>query len=395
MDSRVVALRAPLRRVPLAAAFAALVGVLSLGLLTGDADAAKKKGVKARVMTRNLYLGADLRPGLDVANINQLVDFAGEVANQVDRTNFPHRAQALAAEILEKRPHLVGLQEVALWRTAPTNTGVFFTGPSATDVEYDFLELLLAELNKSGRMYEAVVIRPEFDFETPVNDDGQGSGLSGADHNERLTMRDVILRRVGAGVKASKPTTGTFIVRLQFEVSGIPIAVTRGWTALDAKVRDSKTFRFVNTHLEAYDDQGQNQASNGQTYGRGGIRAAQASQLLIKNGPATGKRVILLGDINSDDDTVQPNGDQDAYRVLLAGGFRERSTGNPRSCCLGDPNLVEGSIANFDEHIDHVMANTRKIKLVNSSVTGLAPVGGLWPADHAGVFSTLRIPAKR
>ena len=82
-------------------------------------------------------------------------------------------------------------------------------------MEYDFLALLLAELNKTGNNYEAVVVKEEFDAEFPVNDDGNGTGLAGADHNERLTMRDVILRRVNSKAKVSNPNSGTFATLLR------------------------------------------------------------------------------------------------------------------------------------------------------------------------------------
>lgn len=395
MNAQVLTARGRRRLFATASAFL-LGGMLALGLVAEDADAAKQKGKKVKVMTRNVYLGADLTPALQASNANQLVDAAGEIANQVDRTNFPLRAQALAQEILSKRPDLVGLQEVALWRTGPTNAGVLGTGPAATEVEYEFLELLLAQLNKNGQTYVPVVIKEEIDIEVPVNDDGQGSGLSGADHNERLTLRDVILARVGSGVKTSNPTSGTFEVLLRVPAAGglISINVTRGWTALDAKVRGSQRFRFVNTHLEAFDSGPQNQGSNGQTYGPGGISAAQARELTATGGPANG-RVILAADLNSDDDTVPLNGEQDAFLAVLAAGFRERDSESTNTCCVSDPELVGGSLADFDSHIDHVMANTKKIKLVNSSVTGLAIFGGLWPSDHAGVFSTLRVPSKK
>jgi hypothetical protein len=398
MNSHVVS--GPSRRRALVSLLLAVAATVSLSAFADGAEAAKK-GVKFKTMTMNVYLGATLTPALQANNVNQAVDAGGEIANQVDRTNFPERAKALAAEILSKNPDLVGLQEVALWRTAPLNFGAVGQGnASATDVEYDFLQLLLAELNKGGQRYEAVVVKDEFDAELPVNDetsDGQ-SGLAGADHNERLTMRDVILKKVGNKVKVSNPTSGTFNVLLRVEVGGaVTLDVTRGWTAVDAKIKGStsKKFRFVNTHLEAFDSSGQNPGSDGNSYGRGDIRAAQASQLFAAGGPATGKIVILVGDINSDDDTVQPNGDQNAYNALIAGGFSERSTASPLSCCLNDPNLMSGSQADFDHQVDHILTNSRKVKLINSSVLGLDPVGGLWPSDHAAVFSTLRVPAKK
>lgn len=391
---------APRRSLVVAALLALSGALLCFGLLAGDADAKKNKpkAPKLNVMTRNLYLGADLGPILNATTVDSAVDAGGEIANQVDRTNFPLRAQALAAEILSKDPDLVSLQEVTQWRTGPVNLGNI-TAPTAPDNEYDFLQLLLDQLNKSGNNYEAVVVKTELDAEFPVNDDGQGSGLTGADHNQRITMRDVILRRVDSKVKVSNPNSGTFATLQRISVAGIvPLDITRGWTAVDAKLKGTKQFRFVNTHLESFDSQGQNLANNGQSYGKGDIRAAQAQELVAAGGPADPApkgTVILVGDVNSDDDTVQPNGDRNAYLALLAAGLSERSTNNPLSCCLNDNNLVNGSTADFDHQVDHVMTDTKKVKLKRSSVTGLAPVSGLWPSDHAGVDSILKMPKKK
>jgi hypothetical protein len=393
---------APRRRAALAGALVALAGWLAAGPLAADADAdkghdRKSEDVKAKLMIRNVYLGANLRPALDAENCDQFVDIAGEIVNQMRRTNFAKRAQALAQEILSKNPDLVGLQEVALWRTAPTNFGVVSTGPSATEVEQDFLQLLLTELNRGKERYEVVVVKDELDFESPVNDDGQGSGCGAVDHNERFTQWDVILAKVSKKVKTSNPTSGTFNVLLRATVAGaIPADSIRGWTAVDAKVKDSKKFLFVNAHIEAYDDQASGQQGNdGNTYDKGAIRAAQAAQLVGPGGPATGKRVILVGDFNSDDDTVADNGDRDAYRTILAAGFRQLDTEKfPMSCCLSDANLVGGSLSDFDHQIDHLLANTRKIKPGKTAMTGHAPVGGLWPSDHAGVFVPVQLPAK-
>ncbi|HEX8752306.1 MAG TPA: hypothetical protein VF731_02715, partial [Solirubrobacterales bacterium] len=177
----------------------------------------------------------------------------GAILRQVEATNFPVRAKGLAKEILENEPDLVGLQEVALWRTAPPSLGPVFSGkPEATTVKYDFLQLLLAQLNKRKTLYRPVVVEPEFDFEAPADangipGDGPGGGqgvLANTEINGRLTMRDVILARVGAGVKTSHPQEGHFANLLVEKVAGsTEVTITRGWTAIDARVRGSRPFR--------------------------------------------------------------------------------------------------------------------------------------------------------
>jgi endonuclease/exonuclease/phosphatase family metal-dependent hydrolase len=195
-------------------------------------------------------------------------------------------------------------------------------------------------------------------------------------------MRDVILARVDGGVHTWSPAGGTFQHLLTLPILGAPVAVTRGWTQVDAKVRGGVPFRFVNTHLEAFDPRTVHPS----------IRALQAGELVAPGGPATSDLpVVLLGDFNSDDDTVVPD-DQQAYRALLAAGFVERSTADPLSCCIHSYDLRTGTADEFDHQVDHVMTDSpRIVRLVESAVTGRTMQNGYWDSDHAGVFSALRI----
>lgn len=344
-------------------------------------------GHVARVMTRNLYLGADLAPAIGAPNLPSFVAGTGAVLRQVTATNFPIRAKGLAAEILDTGPDLVGLQEVALWRTGPASIAPLLGGPkTATTVRYDFLELLLSELNVGKERYRAVVIQEEFDFEAPADENGvSGDGpapTTNAELNARLTMRDVILERVDAGVRTSEPEGGHFQNLLTLPILGSSVNVTRGFTKVDARVRGGLPFRFVNTHLEAFDPPSVEPS----------IRARQAGELVAPGGPATGALpVVLVGDLNSDDDTVAV-GDQQAYRLLLGAGFVSRSTDDPLSCCIDSYDLTTGTAAEFDHQVDHIMTNAPDtVQLVGSLVTGRTMQNGYWSSDHAGVFSALRI----
>jgi endonuclease/exonuclease/phosphatase family metal-dependent hydrolase len=388
---------APTRRVALALA----VALMALTAFAAVAQAKpqtkpKPKGDEVTVMSRNLYLGADLTPAIQSTSIGGFIEANGEIYRTLEASNFPYRAKGLAAEILEQEPDLVGLQEAALWRIAPPSLLAVKSGvPVATEVKYDFLAELLKQLNKKGTKYRIAAVNPEFDFEAPANANGTpgdgpggagGGSLENAELNARLTMRDAILARVGSGVVTSNPKVGHYEHLLVEKVAGAAeVTVTRGFLSVDATVRGSRKFHFVDTHFEAFDSRLEVPS----------VRALQATQLVGPGGAADPKQklpVILVGDLNSDIKTETDPGDGQAYKVVTGAGYRERSTYDPLGCCLNSTTLKTGSKKDFDHKVDHILTDDPKgIKLVSSSITGLNKNGGWWDSDHAGVASVLRI----
>ncbi|HEX3668912.1 MAG TPA: hypothetical protein VHY55_07145 [Acidimicrobiia bacterium] len=391
----------PLRRWSLAG----VVAACALAIVPAAADANgthKLKGAPVSVMTRNLYLGADLAPAINAASTNDFIDANGQIVRDVITNAFNVRAKGLASEIISKGPDLVGLQEVAEWRKGALNDGAPLTCTGTEDdnppfgcqftastVRYDFLKLLMAQLNKGKQRYRIVQANQEFDFEAPTDangipGDGDAPGVNdNGEENDRLTMRDVILAKVGKRVKTSNVQTGHYTNLYAPLVGGlVKVHVIRGWLSTDVKVGKSPLFRFVDTHLEAFGDPK--------------IRAAQAKELVAAGGPADPKGklpVVLVGDLNSDDDTVK-GGDRLAYKALQKAGYVERSTDNPLGCCLNTSILTDdhGSVKDFDHQVDHVLTDRPKqVKLVSSAVTGRKPVHGFWDSDHAGLFSALTI----
>lgn len=372
----------------------AIAAALVLSLLASSVAEAAKKAPKGKaevvnVMTRNLYLGADLGPAITAKSLAEFTAATGKVVRDVEANEFPIRAKGLAQEIIKKSPDLVGLQEVALWRKGPPSLEPLLGGraPNATEVTYDYLALLLAQLNKGKKRYRVAVVNDEFDFEAPADVNGQpGDGpnavIPNAEVNDRLTMRDVILAKVGA-VKVSDPQTGHYAHLLVEKIQGVEVPVTRGWASIDARVNKGRELHFVDTHLESFDPASEVPS----------VRAQQAAELAA--GPVASKLpTILVGDLNSDDNTVEP-GDQQAYRTLLGAGLRERSTGKPLGCCLNTSLLAVGAggqVSDFDHQVDHVMTpDPKKVKLISSSLTGRSPVNGFWDSDHAGLFSSLKV----
>ena len=142
------------------------------------------------VMTRNLYLGADLTPVMGAASPEEIPGVVGEVWSRIVLNDFPARAEAIAREIQSTRPDVVGLQEVAKFRIQ--SPGDFLVGnpQAATAVEYDYLMLLLDALEARGLSYRIASVVHNADIELPAV---TSTGLI----DVRWTDHDVILVRDG------------------------------------------------------------------------------------------------------------------------------------------------------------------------------------------------------
>jgi endonuclease/exonuclease/phosphatase family metal-dependent hydrolase len=360
------------------------------------------RAAKVTVMTRNLYLGADINRPVEAAMAVQagggspqdvvvaLANATHETRAIVDQTNFPVRARLLAREIDRTNPDLIGLQEVSLWRSGPlelTSVGV----PNATTVDYDFLTILIDALAKRGERYEAVAVGNRADVEAPSFTGSPFTGTMSADARDiRLTMRDVILKRVGNKVRVTDSGDAIYAYNLSVDISGVAMKFDRGYQWVDVTAgRDS--FRFVNTHLEAFSSD---------------LAYAQAAELLGAAAPA-GKDTIFVCDCNSDPlnnsvkpiDTVPHSA---PYNLITStGGFTdqwlewapaERGWTSGLSETVDDP-----TGAGFDHRIDMVFgraADGSGFEVKKGAVTGTRRCDrdrrtGLWPSDHAGVVMTL------
>jgi Endonuclease/Exonuclease/phosphatase family len=377
------------------------VAALLVALVPPAAASAQEEGPKVTVMTRNIFLGADLGPALAAPTIPAAIDGAGTIWNEFQSTKFPERAVPLAREIKAAKPDLVGLQEVALWqKQVPSDGGappLALAPPPlaqpATVVEQDFLELLMQELEAIDAHYKVVRVQPEFKGELPADIDGNDSTgipvFGGADLDARLTMRDVILAREESKVTLGDTDGGNYTNRFAPFIGGTltRLPVDRGWVSVEGKVMESETdsaiqFRFVNTHLEAF--------------GEDTIRQQQAIELT--KGPLdTEEQVILVGDINSGlEDPHNIHGtDQLAFQALTLEpplGFGMFDNGAVQSCCYSDlfnPTQV------FDHTVDHVLTKpplrTKEAYITGDDVSErtTSPPSGLWPSDHGGVVSRL------
>jgi hypothetical protein len=373
--------------------------------LSSAADAVKKKpGKPLTVMTRNLYLGADINrpvlaalaaeaahPGDPAAVLVALANATHQTRAIVDQTNFNVRARLLAKEFKKKRPELVGLQEVALWRSGPFEPGSVGI-PNATTVDYDFLDILLKALRKKGLHYKAVQIGDRADVESP-SFAGASPGPDAKDI--RLTMRDVILKRKKNDVKVVDSGNALYSHNLSVTVAGATMSFARGYNWVDVR-HGSKRFRFINTHLEAFSSD---------------LAYAQAAELLA-NAPAAGRTNVLVCDCNSDPlnhtvktyltppDTMPHSAPYDL--ITGAGGFTDEwLEWKPaaQGWTSGLSELVnDATAAGFDHRIDMVFArkaNGEGLAVDRGSVTGTKladrdPATGLWPSDHGGVVVRLR-----
>lgn len=357
-------------------AFAGVVALaVALGLGSPPAPAAPGDAAQREltVATYNVYLGADLTPLFGASTPQQLAAAAGAVYAQMVSTDFPRRAEAIAEQLAEHDPEVVGLQEVAMWRKGPLG------GPLETT--YDFLPILLDALADEGLDYEAVATNANFGTVQPVP--------ISATEQAAFLDRDVILARAdlpASALKVSNPQSDLFDATLTIptRIPGLSFEVPRGRSTVDVKVRGSWV-RVANTHLEAF---------GGRT-----VRELQGRELIadLSSSPYP---LVVLGDLNTCPQDSDPCTLDSTYEDFMAAGYVDSwaevhgITGgwtSGQSASLDDPDEIT-------HRIDYVLHRGAGVRATGVEVIGEEEddrTGGtpsLWPSDHAGVVAELRLP---
>ena len=365
------------------------VGIL---ILIAPVSSAFAEEPQVKVMSRNLYLGASIFDVIEVALTDppSLPFAVEEFWDTVIDTDFETRAKAIADEIKRYKPHLVGFQEVSLYRTQ--TPGDFLSGtftPNADTEELDFLAILMAELEARNLKYTVAHSVTNADVEVPMFDADSSSFIT----DLRLTDHDVILIR--KDITASNPYTRSYAAQ-----AGVPVQVapgvfvtlefTRGFVAIDADV-DGYIYRFVNTHLETG---GSVDFRIVQHYQMGGLLGYLSTE--------TEKPIILVGDLNSDPRDTEFNAGvphgmiyPPYYQAMAAGyidiwNWSNKHTGD-FTCCFDE--FVSDSFAELDERIDHILLLEQGDFILDEArvvITGDEQkdmIDGLWPSDHAGVVA--------
>lgn len=340
-----------------------------IALFPAGVEAADPHRGSFTVMTRNMYLGADLAGLLTVQDFEGLIAAVTATVEAIEASDPPARIAAMADEIARQHPDLVGLQEAIILRTGP------FTVPQtpASTVELDFVELLLQALAARGLDYTVVASVDNFDAQVPRL---TAAGLQ----DVRMTDRDVILARAEVVVSNVQEENFTAGLEVPSPVFGV-ITLPRGWVAVDVAL-ESGPFRFVSTHLETLVEQ---------------VQVAQAIELL--DGPLdTSLPLVLVCDCNSDA-RGQGLDATPTYELLVTAGLIDawsaRHPGARGFTCCQDSDL-RNTRSLLSERIDFVLVrgaiDVERVRLVGAHPGDRTPKPErLWPSDHAGVVAGLQL----
>jgi hypothetical protein len=320
------------------------------------------------VMTRNMYVGNDVDAiiaALATGDPEVAARAVLEGAEVLRRTDFPARANAMAAEIDRYRPHVVGLQEVVELHIDLRAFG------SAFVLDQHFVEILRAALAARGLANYVVAAEVTAIDATPA------PGISLTDHEVLLVDEDRVEWNPASVIAA------TYAANVGPVAPGV--SLIRGFVIIDAII-SGQQIRIASTHLES-----------GEGAVLSGLRALQVGQLLSEVGSAS--PAILLGDFNDPAGTPM-------YVLLRDAGFADVWTalrpGALGFTCCDEPDL-SNKTSDLDERIDFVFS--RGLAGPQGKVQGQVTIIGdqpgdrvegpdyrIWPSDHAGLVAQFLQP---
>lgn len=384
------------------------VGAVSLGLL---GSASQGMAGEIDVMTQNQYLGADLTPVLGAATAQPFDPVAFNAAmvmtlKKMAAARPAERAQMLAAQIAQRHPDVVGLQEAYRFDCLPSPGVPAVPGKGCDDPEVkgaftDQLDNTVAAL-RGKYVLKGKVTNLKVEA-IPFTVNGFPALLRVADRDAILVRNTLVADWVRfASVTACRVSDQgcNFATRPPaFPTPVGDIAIERGFLAVDVTVK-GQPYRVFTTHLE------QRLLAPNLPETRL-LQVGQASELLSTAlGTWDGlRKVIVTGDLNSAPaDTIPvPPGFPPVptpYQVFTWNGFTDAWTMRPRAeagftCCQAE--TLDNRASALYERIDMIFTLTRPRQVLDMKLLGVtmgdktrpSGNGGIWPSDHAALAGVL------
>lgn len=358
------------------------------------------------VMSRNIYLGADVGRALEL--IPNLPAAAQYMWNQMKKTDFRARAKILANEIEQNQPDVIGVQEATSWQCQKNLW-------SKKVRVYDFISILINELSgeyvvaefENSKAYNPGFSISPIPYLTKVNDPevfsrifAQDFASCGFETGDALLIKKELLPKILNVGNSEYEVTYSIVPKI--------MTIYRGYSWADIKINGIPT-RFITTHLESlWDD---NKIPN----------SAKQAEQLIADTKNTKMPLIVLGDFNSDPRDPRSKlsanpGEQpieskncpkeisicSAYKLMINGGFIDAGPDSldPKNFTWGmnaeltgaDKNREEaarkmGNKLGFSDRLDYIFFKNNVIAK-SAQVIGTNPPYG---SDHAGVVAKLEI----
>ena len=334
-----------------------------------DGNTTNEKHGTVSVMTYNVYIGMDVDRLFTATSPEETIQISTELYAQLQETDFNLRAYSIAKDISRKRPDVVSLQEITkVYSQSPSD---YIQGGNlpANKLEYDYLIILFKALRDFGLDYRIAAKVKNTEVELPITSADSPNQFT----DIRIVDYDVCL--INSDFKVKNLLVGNYKTSLNLEDLGVEIR--RGYIIFESTIHE-KTYQFINTHLES-DDQN--------------IRISQ-NQELLSIIPNKGLTSLLMGDFNSQTKTGK------VYNMLKSAGYKDswllssNSAKDPGFTSLQDPDLKNTQSKLF-ERIDYIFIKNAQMKNVLSYTVGDTymdkTVTGLWPSDHAGVFSSFKL----
>lgn len=316
------------------------------------------------VFAQNVYVGTDVDAVL-TAPPEQLPAAIGAALATFLSTDWPARADAIAAKIVEANADAVALNEL----TKLTVTGL---SPLLPEIYVDFLPVLMDRIAARGGAYLVGGLVANTDAKLSV-----GPGLI------RLQDFDALLIR--EGVPFTTVAEQQFVARAPVDFGPLgSFELIRGFVAADLTLNGGRV-RVVATHLEPRET-------------APALQSAQAAELLVWLDPSV--PTIVAGDLNS---TPTDLAAAAPYQQFAAAGFRDswlERTGpraDPGFTCCHAGDLVNAS-PTMVKRIDFVLVRNPGAGrgATSAELFGVAQgdrlLSGLWPSDHAGVLARVLFP---